>query len=75
MVAGSSRHFKDPWQEQRLFLSRVIAAGVIVLLLSGVLVTRLVQLQIWNYERFIELTHEVCGEIMPGAYAPVHAVA
>ena len=26
-------------------------------------------------ERFIELTHEVCGEIMPGAYARVHAVA
>ncbi|HVJ30138.1 MAG TPA: penicillin-binding protein 2, partial [Gammaproteobacteria bacterium] len=56
MVAGSSRHFKDPWAEQRLFLSRVIAAGIIVLLLSGVLVTRLVQLQIWNYERFIELS-------------------
>jgi penicillin-binding protein 2 len=56
MVAGSSRHFKDPWQEQRLFLSRVIAAAVIVLLLSGVLVMRLVQLQIWNYERFSELS-------------------
>jgi DNA-binding transcriptional LysR family regulator len=26
-------------------------------------------------ERFIELTHEVCGEIMPGAFAGVHAVA
>jgi len=56
MVAGSSRHFKDPWQEQRLFLSRVIAAGIIVVLLSGLLVTRLVQLQIWNYERFSELS-------------------
>ena len=48
--------FKDPWQEQRLFLSRVIAAAIIVLLLSGVLVTRLVQLQILNYERFAELS-------------------
>ena len=56
MVAGSSRHFKDPWQEQRLFLSRVIAAAIIVLLLSGVLVTRLVQLQVLNYERFSELS-------------------
>jgi DNA-binding transcriptional LysR family regulator len=26
-------------------------------------------------ERFIELTHEVCGEIMPGAFAPVRAIA
>jgi len=48
--------FKDPWQEQRLFLSRVIAAAVIVLVLSGVLVTRLVQLQIVDYERFAELS-------------------
>ncbi|HEX7237477.1 MAG TPA: penicillin-binding protein 2, partial [Gammaproteobacteria bacterium] len=53
---ASSREFKDPWAEQRLFLSRVIAAAVIVLLLSGVLVTRLVQLQILNYERFAELS-------------------
>ena len=55
-MAGSSLQFKDPWQEQRLFLSRVIAAAIIVLLLSGVLVTRLVQLQIVNYERFAELS-------------------
>jgi len=55
-MPGSSLQFKDPWQEQRLFLSRVIAAGIIVLLLSGVLVTRLVQLQIVNYERFAELS-------------------
>src|SRR6185295_1334284 len=48
--------FKDPWQEQRLFLSRVIAAAIIVLLLSGVLVTRLVQLQILDHERFTELS-------------------
>ena len=48
--------FKDPWQEQRLFLSRVIAAAILVLLLSGVLVTRLVQLQILDHERFTELS-------------------
>ncbi|HSC14811.1 MAG TPA: penicillin-binding protein 2 [Gammaproteobacteria bacterium] len=55
-MAGSSLQFKDPWQEQRLFLSRVIAAAIIVLLLSGLLVTRLVQLQILDYERFAELS-------------------
>jgi penicillin-binding protein 2 len=47
---------KDHWQEQKLFLSRVIAAAVIVVLLSGVLVARLVQLQVVNYERFTELS-------------------
>jgi penicillin-binding protein 2 len=55
-MAGSSLQFKDPWAEQRLFLSRVVAAAIIVLLLSGVLVTRLVQLQILDYERFAELS-------------------
>jgi penicillin-binding protein 2 len=47
---------KDHWQEQKLFLSRVIAAAVFVVLLSGVLVARLVQLQVVNYERFTELS-------------------
>ena len=55
-MAGSSLQLKDPWQEQRLFLSRIIGAAVIVLLLSGVLVTRLVQLQILDHERFTELS-------------------
>ena len=55
-MALSSLQFKDPWQEQRLFLSRVIAAAIVVLLLSAVLVTRLVQLQILDYERFAELS-------------------
>lgn len=41
-------------KEQRLFLSRVIAAAVLVVLLTGVLVWRLVQLQIVDYQRFSE---------------------
>ena len=53
----SSLQLKDHWQEQRLFLSRIIAAAVVVLLLSGVLVSRLVQLQILDNERFSELSH------------------
>src|SRR5262245_1203069 len=57
--------FKDPWQEQRLFLSRIIAAAVIVLVLSGVLVTRLVQLQILDYERFAELSQGNRFRIQP----------
>jgi penicillin-binding protein 2 len=55
-MAGSSLQLKDHWQEQRLFLSRIIAAAIVVLLLAGVLVTRLVQLQILDHERFTELS-------------------
>ena len=55
-MAGSSLQLKDHWQEQRLFLSRIIAAGIVVLLLAGALVARLVQLQILDYERFAELS-------------------
>jgi penicillin-binding protein 2 len=51
-----SMQLKDHWQEQRLFLSRIIAAGIIVVLLTGAVVTRLVQLQILDYERFSELS-------------------
>jgi penicillin-binding protein 2 len=55
-MGAPSLHLKDHWQEQRLFLSRIIAAGIIVLLLTALLVTRLVQLQIVDYERFSELS-------------------
>jgi penicillin-binding protein 2 len=55
-MPASSLQLKDHWQEQRLFLSRIIAAAIIVLLLAGLLVTRLVQLQILDYERFSELS-------------------
>ncbi len=55
-MARSALHLKDHWQEQRLFLSRVIAAGIIVVLLTGLIVTRLVQLQILQVERVRELS-------------------
>jgi penicillin-binding protein 2 len=55
-MARSSQPLKDHWQEQRMFLTRVIAAAVVVVLLGGVLVARLVQLQILDYERFAELS-------------------
>ena len=47
---------KDHWKEQRLFLSRLIAAGVIILLLTGVLIWRLFQLQVVEYQVFAELS-------------------
>src|SRR5215831_13003692 len=47
---------KDHWQEHQLFLTRIIAAAVIIVLLSGLLVARLVVLQVVEYERFVELS-------------------
>jgi penicillin-binding protein 2 len=55
-MARPSTQLKDHWQEQRLFLSRVIAAGVVVVLLAGLLVAQLFRLQVVNYERFAELS-------------------
>lgn len=55
-MADRAQPFKDHWKEQRLFLSRVIAAAVIVFVLAGVLVGRLVQLQIVDHQRFSELS-------------------
>jgi penicillin-binding protein 2 len=43
---------KDHWAEQRLFFRRVIASSVIVLGLTGLVVTRLTQLQILESEYF-----------------------
>ena len=47
---------KDHWQEHQLFLTRIIAAAVIIVILSGLLVARLVVLQIVQYDRFTELS-------------------
>lgn len=47
---------KDHWKEQQLFLSRLIAAGVVILLLTGVLIWRLFQLQVVEYQVFAELS-------------------
>jgi penicillin-binding protein 2 len=55
-MAQTAQPLKDHWQEQKLFFSRIIAAAVIVLLLTGLLVARLVQLQVVDFERFSELS-------------------
>ena len=55
-MPGPSLALKDHWQEQRLFLSRVIAAAIIIVGLTGLLVVRLVQLQIVDYQRFTDLS-------------------
>jgi len=57
-VGKRSEALKDPWREQRLFLSRIIASAVVVVLLTSVLVGRLVQLQVVDYQRFSELSQD-----------------
>src|SRR5690606_7008043 len=49
---------KDHWRERRLFLSRVAASAVVGLLLTAVLVGRLVQLPVFDYQRFSELSQD-----------------
>jgi penicillin-binding protein 2 len=47
---------KDHWKEHRLFMSRLTVAAVVVVLLTGVLAYRLVQLQIVEHQRFAEMS-------------------
>ncbi len=50
-MAANTR-IKDHWAEQRLFLTRMIVAGVFMGVLSVLVVTRLVQLQLVQYDYF-----------------------
>jgi penicillin-binding protein 2 len=47
---------KDHWKEQRLFVTRIVAAVFLVIALTTVLIYRLVQLQIVDYQTFAELS-------------------
>ena len=49
-------HLKDHWREQRMFLGRIIAAAVVIVLLAGLLVYRLVDLQVVHFEHFSRLS-------------------
>jgi penicillin-binding protein 2 len=57
-MARRFQPLKDHWKEQRLFLSRVIAAAVVVFVLTAGLVARLAHLQITEYQRFSELSQD-----------------
>lgn len=52
----SRDRLKDHWREQRMFLSRLIAAALIVVLLAGLVVYRLVDLQVVHFEHFSRLS-------------------
>lgn len=53
-----SQPLKDHWKEQRLFLSRIIGSAVAVVLLTGLLIWRLVDLQVLEYQRFSQLSQD-----------------
>jgi len=55
-MISRAQPLKDHWREQRLFLSRVISAAVIVVALTALLIWRLVHLQVVDYQRFSDMS-------------------
>jgi penicillin-binding protein 2 len=47
---------KDHWGEQRLFERRALAAAILIVTLTLVLIGRLVVLQVMNYDKYAELS-------------------
>ncbi len=56
---------KDHWSEQRMFLRRAIAAGVIMLACAFALVVKLVQLQVVRHDYYAELSQGNRARIEP----------
>lgn len=54
---GLLEPIKDPYFEKKMFVSRIVLAVVISILLLGTVVGRLVQLQVRDYEHFAEKSH------------------
>jgi penicillin-binding protein 2 len=67
-VAGKGR-IKDHWREQQIFERRALVAGVVIVLLTGALITRLAWLQISRNDYFTELSqgNRVRIEAVPAA--------
>jgi penicillin-binding protein 2 len=61
----SSLNFKQNTGEKALFVSRIISAFILVILLSGGLITRLVYLQIVGYQHYATLAKENSIKIEP----------
>ena len=47
---------KDHWAEQRMFLRRTIAAGIVMVLLIGAVLSKLVQLQVVRHDYYLDLS-------------------
>ncbi|WP_439133513.1 penicillin-binding protein 2 [Pseudomaricurvus sp.] len=59
------QHLKDHYQEARLFKRRLILAGLIIVLLLGVLVARLYNLQVVNYELYVTQSDRNRVQVQP----------
>lgn len=59
------QHLKDHYQEARLFKRRLIVAGLIILLMIGVLIARLYNLQVVNHELYVTQSDRNRVQIQP----------
>lgn len=59
------QHLKDHFQEARLFKRRLIVASLIIILLLGVLVARLYNLQVVNYELYVTQSERNRVQVQP----------
>jgi len=48
----AANQIKDHWREKRIFSARIIACGVLALLLTGVVIARLINLQLVNADYY-----------------------
>jgi penicillin-binding protein 2 len=64
-MASVLSSIRDVHSERRLFLARVVLASIISLLLLGIVVTRLVQLQVVDHELFAEKSQGNRVRIVP----------
>ncbi len=53
---ASRVRIKDHWAEQRMFLRRAIAAGIIMAVLVGAVLVKLVQLQVVRHDYYLDLS-------------------
>lgn len=59
------QHLKDHYQEARLFRRRLIVAGLVILLMIGVLMARLYNLQVVNHELYVTQSDRNRVQIQP----------
>jgi penicillin-binding protein 2 len=52
----ATTRLKDHWREQRLFASRALIAAFFILALTGIVIARLVNLQVIHHEHFSQLS-------------------
>jgi|SRR5690554_461458 len=62
---SEARHFKDHHREARLFFARALAAGAVIVLLTGMLVLRFVSLQVDHHEDYVTQSDRNRVHVLP----------